>query len=224
MTLIKELFGKSPFGPLVEHTKKVHLCVEVIRPLSEALLREDYEEIHSLQDKVSRLEYEADVIKHEIREQLPRRYFLPVNREELDNFLRNQDRIADGVQDFAVVLFIRKTRLHDALKQPFMEFVEQIINVSTTLLNAAMELQNLAETSFEGAEAQSVLKMIAGLGEEEWKADRLQRKLSKQIYGLEKELDPLTIVFYDKILQVLGRIANDAENTGDLLRTMIVKG
>ncbi len=224
MSLITELFGKSPFGPLVEHTKKVHECVEAIRPLAEALLREDYEEIHRLQDRVSRTEYEADQIKHEIREHLPRRYFLPVNRDELDNFLRCQDRIADGVQDFAVVLHIRKTRMHESLKAPFLAFVDQIINVSMTLLKAALELQTLAEASFGGAEAQSVLEMIRGLGEEEWKADRMQRKLAMQIYGLEKELDPLTIVFYDKILEVLGRIANDAENTGDLLRLMIVKG
>lgn len=224
MSLISELFGKSPFGPLVEHTKKVHQCVEVIRPLGEALLREDEEEIHALQDKVSKLEYEADLIKHEIRQQLPRRYFLPVSRDELDNFLRLQDRIADGVEDFAVILYIRKTTVHDALRDLFLEFLDQVIKVSTTLLDAALELQDLAEASFGGAEAQSVLDRIVGLGEEEWKADRMERRLSKKIYALEKELDPVTIMFYDKILQVLGRIANEAENTGDLLRAMIVKG
>ncbi|GAG30333.1 unnamed protein product, partial [marine sediment metagenome] len=27
MSLIREVFGASPFGPLLEHTKKVHECV-----------------------------------------------------------------------------------------------------------------------------------------------------------------------------------------------------
>jgi uncharacterized protein Yka (UPF0111/DUF47 family) len=67
MSIIQELFGKSPFNPLVEHTNKVHQCVEVIRPLMEALVNEDYEEIKRLQDQVSKLEYEADLIKHEVR-------------------------------------------------------------------------------------------------------------------------------------------------------------
>ena len=71
MNIIQELFGRSPFGPLVEHTKKVHECVEMIRPLMEALVGEDYDEIRRLQDKVSRLEYEADTIKHNVREHLP---------------------------------------------------------------------------------------------------------------------------------------------------------
>ncbi|HUU93020.1 MAG TPA: TIGR00153 family protein [Phycisphaerae bacterium] len=224
MSLIKELFGQSPFGPLVEHTKKVHECVKLIEPLTEALLKGDDEEIHRLQDRVSKLEYEADVIKHEIREQLPRRYFLPVGRDELENFLRCQDKIADSVQDFAVVLFIRKTRVHPELKDLFLEFVGQVLKVSNTLNEAAVELQNLAETSFGGAEATSVLDQIAGLGEQEWNADRMQRRLSRKIYSLEQELDPVTILFYDKMLQTLSRVANEAENTGDLLRAMILKG
>ena len=35
MNIIQDLFGKSPFGPLVEHTKKVHECVEMLKPLME---------------------------------------------------------------------------------------------------------------------------------------------------------------------------------------------
>lgn len=224
MKLINELFGKSPFGPLVTHTKKVHECVKLLRPLMEALVRENYEEVHRLQDTVSKLEYEADKIKHKIRDQLPRRYFLAVDRSELENFLRCQDRIADSVEDFAVILLIRQTKIHPKLQNDFSTFIDQVLKVSNTLMEAAEELQNLAETSFGGAEAKSVLTRIASLGEEEWKADRMQRKLCRKIYGLENELDPLTIIFYDKMLQTLSRIANEAENTGDLLRTMIVKG
>ena len=224
MNIMKELFGTSPFGPVVEHTKKVHACVLLIKPLMEAVAKEDYEEVHRLQDEVSKLEYEADRIKHSVREQLPRRYFLAVERHELDGFLRCQDKIADSAEDFAVVLLIRNTKIHPDLKDEFFAFVEQILKVNNVLMGAAQELQTLAETSFGGAEAESVMKRIEGLGEEEWRADRMQRKLSRHIYQLEKELDPITIIFYEKMLQTLSQIANNAENTGDLLREMIVKG
>lgn len=224
MSLIKELFGKSPFGPLVEHTKKVHECAKLVRPLMEAFVKEDHDLIHRLQDQVSKLEYEADQVKHEIREHLPRRYFLPVDRGDLDRFLHCQDEIADYVQDFAVVLLIRKTRLHPALVQEFYEFVDQVLQATNMLMAAADELDNLVETSFGGAEANVVLKRVSGLNEEEWKADRMQRKLSQHIYDLEKELDPVTILFYEKLLHALSGIANSAENTGDVLRQMIVKG
>ncbi|MDX1774963.1 MAG: TIGR00153 family protein [Desulfobulbales bacterium] len=223
MSIIQELFGKSPFGPLVEHTKKVHECVEVIRPLMEALVNEDYEEIRKLQDKVSRLEYEADTIKHNVREYLPRRYFMPVDRIDLARFISSQDNIADKTEDFAVILTLRKTKLHPEVMDKFFEFVDQVFKVTGTLLSAAVELNNLAETSFSGAEAKVVLNLLKGLNEEEWKADRMARSLSKDVFRLEDQLDPITIIFYEKMILALGAIANDAENAGDMLRIMILK-
>ena len=223
MNIIKELFGKSPFGPLVEHTKKVHECVEMIRPLMEALVNEEYEEIRKLQDQVSRLEYEADTIKHNVRDHLPRRYFMPVDRVDLDRFISSQDNIADKTEDFAVILTLRKTKLHPDVMDKFFAFVDQIFQVTGTLLTAAVELSNLAEASFSGAEAKVVLNILKGLNEEEWKADRMARSLSKDVYSLEKELDTITIIFYEKMILTLGAIANEAENAGDMLRTMILK-
>ena len=223
MGLIQELFGESPFGPLLKHTKKVHECVKLLKPLMEAAIDGDYEEVHRLQDTVSKTEYEADKVKNLIRENLPRRYFLPVEREDLHNFLHCQDGIADSVEDFAVVLFIRKTKIHPDLVEEFREFVEQVVSVCDTLMQAAEEMQDLAETGFGGAEAESVKNRISGLGEEEWKVDRLQRRMSKHIYELEDELDPITISFYEKMLRALSDTANGAENTGELLRQMIIK-
>jgi predicted phosphate transport protein (TIGR00153 family) len=223
MNIIQDLFGKSPFGPLVEHTKKVHECVEMIRPLMEALVNEDYEEINRLQDQISRLEYEADTIKHNVREHLPRRYFMPVDRIDLARFISSQDNIADKTEDFAIILTLRKTRIHPNVMDKFFEFVDQIFKVTGTLLTAAEELNNLAEASFSGAEAEVVLNLLKGLNEEEWRADRMARSLSKDVFSLEKELDPITIIFYEKMILTLGSIANEAENAGDMLRIMILK-
>ena len=222
MSIIQELFGKSPFGPLVEHTHKVTECVEIIRPLMEALVNEDYVEIRRLQDQVSKLEYEADMIKHEVREHLPRRYFLPVDRVELEKFIGCQDKIADKAEDFAVILTLRQTKLHPDVMDKFFDFVDQVFLVTKNLLSAAEELKNLAEVSFSGSEAQNILKLLDGLNEEEWKADRKARSLSKDIYALEGQLDPITLLFYEKMLLVLSEIANEAENAGDMLRIMII--
>ncbi len=223
MSLIKEIFGKSPFGPLAQHAQKVHECVILIEPLMEACIGGDHEEIHKLQDKVSKHEYEADMIKHQIREQLPRRFFMPVERGDLDGFLHSQDEVADCVQDFAVILFIRETEIHQELADDFRAFVKHIVGLSETLMNATEEMQALAQASFGGEEAKSILERISGLSEGEWMADRMQRKISKKIYKLEEQLDPITIIFYEKMLHALSGVANAAENTGDLLRQMIIK-
>ncbi len=223
MSIISDLFGKSPFGAMVEHTKKVHECVEMIKPLMEALAHENYLLLRELHNKVSKLEYEADKIKHEVRGLLSRRLFLPVDKIDLENFLRCQDKIADYTEDFSVILTIRNTRLHPSLIDKFFKLVDQMFQVTGTLLTAAVELQNLAEVSFSGAESRKVLQWLDGLGEEEWKADRIARDLSRDIYKLENEVDTLTIIFYEKMILTLGQIANEAENAGDMLRNMLIR-
>ena len=223
MSIISDLFGKSPFGAMVEHTKKVHECVEMIKPLMEALAHENYLLLRELHNKVSKLEYEADRIKHEVRGLLSRRLFLPVDKIDLENFLRCQDKIADYTEDFSVILTIRNTRLHPSLIDKFFKLVDQMFQVTGTLLTAAVELQNLAEVSFSGAESRKVLQWLDGLGEEEWKADRIARDLSRDIYKLENEVDTLTIIFYEKMILTLGQIANEAENAGDMLRNMLIR-
>lgn len=223
MNIIQDLFGSSPFGPLVEHTKKVHECVEMLRPLMEAVVNEDYKELDLLLEKVSKLEFEADTIKHEVRNQLPRRYFLPVEKAELERFLGCQDKVADKAEDFAVILTLRKTKIHPDIMDKFFEFVEQIYQVTGNLLTAAVELQNLAEASFSGAEARLVLSYLDRVSKEEWKADMIARSLSRDIYALEHKTDVINILFYEKMLLTLSEIANEAENAGDMLRTMLVK-
>ena len=37
------LFAKSPFGPLGEHMAVVKKCVDLLKPLFEALIEKDYE-------------------------------------------------------------------------------------------------------------------------------------------------------------------------------------
>lgn len=223
MAIISDMLGKSPIGHLVDHARKVHECVELVKPLMEALIAEDYERIRHLQDKVSKIEYKADLLKHDIRENLPRRYFLPVNREELDGFLQCQEKMADYAEDFSVILMIRQTKLHSSLHEQFLAFVDQIFQVSGSLLTAAVEFRNLAEVSFRGAEARMVLGLIETLGEEEWKADRVAREISMEMYNLEGTVSDIDIIFYEKMLRKLSAIANEAENAGDYLRAMIDK-
>jgi predicted phosphate transport protein (TIGR00153 family) len=221
MAIIQGLFGKSPVGHLMDHARKVHECVELVKPLLEALIVKDFDLIRILQDKVSKIEYEADLLKHHIRDHLPRRIFLPVNREELDGFLQCQEKMADYAEDFSVILMIRETHLHPDLHEDFLGFVDQVFQVSGSLLTAAVEFRNLAEVSFSGAEARMVLGIIKELGQEEWKADRIARNLSIKMYKLEDEVGPINLMFYEKMLLKLSAIANEAENAGDFLRAMI---
>ncbi|MHC4476081.1 MAG: TIGR00153 family protein [Planctomycetota bacterium] len=223
MGIISRFFSPSPFIELHEHTKKVHECVELMRPLSEALVKEDYDQIEDLHNQMSKTEHEADQIKTRLRDRISKMYFLSVGRLELSRFLAYQDDVADAAEDFAVVLLLRKTRIPDELKEDFMAFVNQIITVSEHLLSVAYKLSTLAEAAFSGEEAQEVLAAIDRIGEEEWQVDRLERRFARRFYDMEDKIDPITILFLDKYCKTLGRVSNNAEKTAKYLRLIIRK-
>jgi len=223
MGVLDRFFAPSPFIQLHEHAKKVHECVELIRPLTDALLAEDYEKIEHLHNVMAKTEHEADEIKTELRDKLAQLYFLSVGQQELSRFLAYQDDIADAAEDYAVVLLLRKTKIPDELKADFLAFVEQVISVSEQLMNLESEISTLAEAGFTGEEAENVLKGIKKIGEEEWKADRLERKFARHFYSMEDKLDPITIIFLDKYCKRLSAISNNAERTAKYMRLIIRK-
>jgi len=223
MGVLDRFFAPSPFIQLHEHAKKVHECVELIRPLTNALLEEDYEKIEKLHNVMSKTEHEADEIKTELRDKLAKLYFLSVGQHEISRFLAYQDDIADAAEDYAVVLLLRKTKIPQELQADFITFVEQVISVSELLMNLESEISTLAEAAFTGEEAENVLEGIKKIGEEEWKADRLERKFARHFYSMEDKLDPITIMFLDKYCKRLSAISNNAERTAKYMRLIIRK-
>jgi predicted phosphate transport protein (TIGR00153 family) len=223
MGILSKFFAPSPFTQLHEHSKKVHECVELLRPLASALVAEDYEKIEELHNVMSKTEHEADQIKTELRDRISKMYFLSVGRSELSRFLAYQDDVADAAEDFAVVLLLRKTKIPEDLTTDFMTFVERVIGVSEHLMNVAERLSTLAEAAFRGREAKKVLKAIEKIGEEEWQVDRLERRFARRFYGMEDKIDPITLVFLDKYCQTLSQVSNNAEKTAKYLRLIIRK-
>jgi predicted phosphate transport protein (TIGR00153 family) len=223
MRAIAELFGRSPFGPLVEHTKKVHLAVQEVQPLMEAFLDGRYDEVERLYEKISKLEHKADIIKRDIRNHLPRSYFLPVDRGDMLKYLKQQDAIADTAEDIAVLLTVRRTAVPPVLRDGILALTRKVIEVSEKLVQAASELDHLREASFGGKGADRVIELIEEVSQGEYEADCIQTDVSRTLYDHESEIDPISVYFLIKLFRLLGDIANRAENTGDNLRMMLAK-
>jgi predicted phosphate transport protein (TIGR00153 family) len=222
MRNLLRVFGRSPFEPLVEHAKKVHECVALVRPIAEAIIAGDGERLSQLQHEMSKTEYEADLLKDRARQALPRRYFLPVNREDVAKFLTQMDKIADDAEDFAVVATFREIRLPPALHEGFRTLVEKVVSVSESLLEVAEHLGQLQKEAFTGPDAEEVIAKIHAVCHMEWESDKLGRKFARQYYASEN-MDPVEVLLVEKLCQALGGIANHAENVGKNLRLMILR-
>ena len=223
MSLLSNIFGKSPFGPLLEHTVKVHECVKLVRPLCETWLRGEYDKIDAIHNEISRIEHEADVIKTKIRRNIGKSYFLAVERSDLLHFLHSQDNIADAVEDLAVILDWRQTKLPPELHDDVLNFVDLAIAASEKLLQAAESMNILVERAFGGPEKDKVLEDIEVLNKQEWETDRAARRLIKKMFTLEDRMSPVDIFVAMKIFGAVGELANNSENTGEHLALMILR-
>ena len=221
MSIISKLFGKSPFEPLYQHMCKVKNCVDLIKPLMQAFFDEDFEKVTEITKKIFKAEHEADLMKKEIRINLPKGIFLPVARGDILRFLKEQDNIADATEDLAVLLAIRRMKVPTELKEELHSLVDDVIEAFDLTMKVSSEIKILAETSFGGAEAHKVMEMIEKIKIKEWEADKAQMRAAQKMFSLEDQLDPVSVMMWMNIFRELGNLANHAENTGDQLRIML---
>lgn len=218
-----ELFARSPFAPLLKHGEKVHEVVQELQPLFDAFISGDREGVADGHERISHLEHEADQLKREIRDNLPRSLFLPVDRGDLLKFLKEQDAIADAVEDVAVLMNMRATPTPAEMRPRVQALVEQTLRTGQTWFEIVGLLPELQESSFTGPEVKKVLELIDRVHAEEWEADLRQAALGRATVKYEEELGAVSVLFWMRIASKLGEVANRAENAGDLLRLMLAR-
>lgn len=223
MRSILDIFGKSPFGPLQDHMAKISECVEKIEPLFDAVYKEDQEAVEEIAREISKLEYEADQIKNEVRDHLPKSIFMPVNRSDLLGVLSSQDTICDTSEDVAVLLTLRKMTMPESIKEDFRKLLESVMKTFRLAVQMINELDNLVEASFGGPEAEKVMNMINQIGELEHRTDKIEKGVIKGFFKIEDQLKPVALFWWLRILKNVGNIANSSEKMGNRLRLVISK-
>lgn len=221
MSMIQNLFRESPFEPLRYHMKTVMECVAYVQPMFEAVRDERYDALRELVNKVFKTEHVADIIKDDIRQTIPKRFFLPVYRGDLLGYLKLQDDMADSIEDIAVLLTIKNITLPDTLREPTFIYIETVNDVCQQMCEIGNHLPKLVKSDMAGKEAETVLEMIAAVDKAEWETDRLQYALSQKLFALEDEIKATDILLWFRIFGELGQLANFAEKTGDRLRRML---
>jgi len=223
-TVLARLFAQSPFARIGEHMDRVQQCVDLVPRMIDELLDGSFEKLEEMAKQVFKLEHEADIVKGEVRDHLPKSIFLPVDRADLLTYLKEQDAIADAVEDLAVVLTIRTIEVPTELKEDLRAFANRSVDACRQAGRLVGEFGTLLVSGFGGEEVEQVLQKVADLGVIEWETDKMQQKLVKKLFQLEPQPDPLNAFFLMKVFEQIDELADHAENLGDLIRMMVSKG
>ena len=221
MSKFTDMFHQSPIRPLVEHMQVAMRCVGLVKPMFEAVRDGRYDELERLTKDVFKTEHEADIIKDEIRQTIPRTFYLPVFRGDLLGYLKLQDDMADSTEDLAYMLTLKDLHMPPAISARTMEYVDTVIHTCNLANALTMRFQKVFEQGFPPDEIQGVLEDVKETEKAEWESDRCQYKLSRELFRLENEISPVDIFLWSKIFTKLGKLANFAESLADRVRRML---
>lgn len=217
-------FGRSPFGAIQVHMGKVHETARELRPFFDAFLAGDAETARTIRKRILKLEHEADGIKNELRDHLPKSYFLPVDRRDILALLHTQDGIADLSEDIVIVATLKEGLVLPRSLQPaLLSILDHSMDVCGMAAELIGHLDDLLAASFGGNEAEVVLEKIAKVGAAEHEVDKEIYVYAKELYRSEAAMGTSTLLLWQKILELIGRIPNKAESVGDHLRLMMVR-
>jgi uncharacterized protein len=215
------VFAKSPLKPLVDHINVVYQCSHGLLSFFEAVYSADWDEAKKAQQRISAFEKQADDIKRELRVNLPGGIFMPIQRQDVLDLLTQQDKIANKAKDISGRILGRQLSIPTELQKQFLEYLHRCVDATEQAKKVINELDDLLETGFKGREVRMVERMIEQLDSIEDDTDRLQVSLRRSLLALEKDLNPVDVMFLYSIIDWVGELADISERVGSRLELML---
>lgn len=215
---LSSLLRKSPFKPVQEHMRAVFVCVCTLPPLFEALFEQEREKLLECAEQIRTLETEADKIKSTFRLNMPKTLLLPVDRKDLLSLIGDQDKLADICEEIGKILSFRDMEVPQSIKPLLDELLEGTIEVCGEAKKMIEELDELVEVGFGGdREVEKVNRIISGVRKSEHNIDKILFRTRQALYSIEKDLNPIDVMFWYKVVELVGNLSDQAENMADRL-------
>jgi predicted phosphate transport protein (TIGR00153 family) len=215
------MFMASPFDGLQEHAEKVKECAWTFQQAMECHVSNRCEKFEDFRLQINQLESEADAIKRRIRGHIPVGTLMPVDKFQLFRYLREQDCVLDAVQNTLNWLSYRsEPGVPQELEKDFLLFVDKVIDPIDDLSRMVEEARKYFKNY---SEKQRVLvkDIIRTLRRQEHEADKLEDMIKEKAFSMV--MDPVTVFHMVRLAEIIGSIADHAENAGDMMRAMIAK-
>ena len=215
------MFIASPFEGLQEHAEILKEGASVFQEAMECIIQERCENFEYFRKRIDELESEADAIKRRIRGRLPKGTLLPVDKFELFRYLREQDKVLDATEEgLDWIAFRSRAVIPEILEKDFMLLVDAVIDPIEDLSKMVGEAKKYF-SNFSEPQRQIVKEIIHTLRKHEHEADKLEHNINRKIFS---SIDEPNVVFHlIRLSEIIGSIADHAENAGDMMRAMVAK-
>jgi len=217
---LTSLFHESPFVNLQKHADMVRDCAHLFREAALNHIGGECEKFEEITDMVARLESKADAVKRNIRNHLPHGILMPVDKFQFLEYVREQDKVLDEVEEALFWLSFRPMGIPKEVGTDFGDLVEAVIPPIEKL----SDLVAMATVFFKSRTERQRTRMkslIRDIRQHENEADLLERELKLKIFQESK--DPLSVFHLVRLVEIVGHIADHAQNASDRMRAMIAR-
>lgn len=215
------MFMTSPFQGLQEHAEKVQECAWAFQQAIECHISDKCLRFDELREEVIRLESEADAIKRRIRGHLPIGTLMPVSKFQLFRYLREQDGVLDSVEDVLDWISYRPhAGIPAEVEKDFLLLVDAVIDPIEELSKMVQEAREYFRTYNEKQRIR-IKEIVRTLRQQEHEADKIEHTIKTTIFTMNT--DAVTVFHMVRLAEIIGSIADHAENAGDMMRAMLAK-
>lgn len=221
MSIIENLFSRSPFELLQKHMDKVLLCIEKMPPLHEAFMKRDAEKTAEIAAEISKLEHSADLTKNEIRNNISRGLLLSIRRVDLLEILSLQDSIADKAEDIGILMTLKRMKPVKEIESNFNAFFQKNLDAVHLVGQMTSDLPSLMEYAFGGSEAKKIRQQAYDVSCLEHDVDLIQHTLLKSLYNMEKPLEYTSFSLWINIIKTVASLSNLSEKLAYKLSVLL---
>ncbi len=215
------MFMTSPFEGLQEHAEKVKECGWAFQQAIECHLANKCKTFEEFRQEVIHLETEADVIKRRIRGHLPKGTLMPVYNFLLFRYLREQDQVIDAVEDaLDWISFRNEPGIPAELEKEFLILADVVIDPIEELSKMVAEARKYFRNYSEDQRV-IIKNIIRTLRRQEHEADKAEDRVKQKV--LNMNIDAVTVFHMVRLAEIIGSIADHAENAGDMMRAMVAR-
>ena len=220
---ISDLISRSPFGPIQVHMEKSKESAEELLVFLDAAIDNDWDKVNTSRKKIIALEKDADKLKAETRDLLPKGMFLFVPRGDLLDLIGLADEIPNTIKDISGLVYGRQIVIPSQISASFKEFASEAVEIVSTAALAVDQLSEVSRLAF-GSRASDVLeKIISKLDSLEAENDKSEVTVRRQLFDIEKDLPPVDVMFLYDVINKIGELADRAEQVGHRLTLIAVR-
>ena len=159
-------------------------------------------------DAIKEVEHKCDFLTHEIIQRLNKTFVTPIDREDIHSMARALDDVMDAIDDASALFpLYRIDRVRSGARELSVAISQQVDQMRVAI--SALERKK------------GVLEHVVEINRLENEADAIYKSAIAKLF--DEERDPIAIMKWKEIFDLLERATDRVEDVANLLENIIVK-